>query len=226
VKETPSLLFPVFQMQLLLRERTVGARFLNMQRQKEAKFSLDKTLPEIIEMLDPTRRPLYLKGYVTEDGHRKGSTSRKGSTKVAAAEESKTGSSSHGGHSEHGHRRSSSKDALNDMAKPAAAANTKHKHDYIAEHSKGTEMHAATEHHEYLLHPGSSGKDGGKDSSKKDHVVAPRTPRGGTGNDGGGGGGGGGESRQQTPGGSDGSSAVRVETSGVLPREIHQISLV
>jgi hypothetical protein len=43
---------------------------------------------------------------------------------------------------------------------------------------------------------------------------------------GGGGGGGGGESRQQTPGGSDGSSAVRVETSGVLPREIHQISLV
>jgi hypothetical protein len=36
----------------------------------------------------------------------------------------------------------------------------------------------------------------------------------------------GGESRQQTPGGSDGSSAVRVETSGVLPREIHQISLV
>jgi hypothetical protein len=38
--------------------------------------------------------------------------------------------------------------------------------------------------------------------------------------------GGGGESRQQMPGGSDGSSAVRVETSGVLPREIHQMSLV
>ena len=148
VEKNNTLLLPVFQMQLLLRDRTVGSRFLRLQHVKASKFTFDKSLPEIIETLEPTRKPMYIKGYSEKPA---GTSSRKASGKVVPKDESKTGHISH-----------RSKSAAHATLHLDAEA-TIHKHDYVANHTTGHEMHAATEHHEYLLHP--SHGDGGSPHS-------------------------------------------------------------
>ena len=51
VQENSTLLFPVFDMQLLLRDRTVGSRFLHLQDVKTQRFGPNKTLTEILSTL-------------------------------------------------------------------------------------------------------------------------------------------------------------------------------
>ena len=51
VQENSTLLFPVFDMQLLLRDRTVGSRFLHLQEVKTQRFGPNKTLTEILSNL-------------------------------------------------------------------------------------------------------------------------------------------------------------------------------
>ena len=49
IESNASLLFPVFEMQLLLRDRTIGSRFLHLQDIKMKKWGHDKKLDEILE---------------------------------------------------------------------------------------------------------------------------------------------------------------------------------
>ena len=49
IESNASLLFPVFEMQLLLRDRTIGSRFLHLQNFKAKKFGFDKKLDAILE---------------------------------------------------------------------------------------------------------------------------------------------------------------------------------
>ena len=51
VQENSTLLFPVFDMQLLLRDRTVGSRFLHLQEVKTQRFGPNKPLTEILSSL-------------------------------------------------------------------------------------------------------------------------------------------------------------------------------
>jgi hypothetical protein len=246
VDKNSALLQPLFQMQLLLRERTVKARFLKLQHVKADKFTLDKSLPEIIEALPTVLKPAYCtSGHstassakkpvkTTASDARKGSVvptddskARKGSV-VPTTEEAKTPKCGHmddssrhgsskpatrGGHTDDSSRHGSSKPAtrgghLDDGSRHGASTPnvpsgaTTPKNNYVAGHARGNEFHAATEHHEYLLHPsgGSGGsssssahpagsvkrdhvrsprRDGTAESVKKDAVTAPRTPRGG-----------------------------------------------
>jgi hypothetical protein len=113
VEKSNSLLFPIFKMQIVLRECTVGPRFHMMMLHKAAKFTLDATLPDIIDMLGPTRKPLYLRDTAPQQRQRTASTAAAsphaaaGHAKVVPTDESK-GSGSPGGHVDDGHQRGSS----------------------------------------------------------------------------------------------------------------------
>lgn len=194
IQSNASLLFPVFEMQLLLRDRTIGPRFLHLQDIKAKKWGFDKKLDEIIETFE-----VKPDCYIHRDDFKKGSA-KKGKQKKATevekpvedlqfgkkpkkmhADAHRKSTVANSPTSPDGRRRSSAKNSdqvdsphvehhthkVGGGWEAASKANspTKHTKDYIAHVKTGHELHDATEHSQLITEP--SPKPSGKNEEKK-----------------------------------------------------------